>query len=155
MGGKVAQQSRKIMFVTICKHLARAHLCTEIPLKIAIIWVTMQRFLLTFRDNLSVPYSSVKNRRLDSWPCSGSMQFTVQTVSSLTHLDHNSPHTTSVHIIPQNHNWNNNFNLLKPSGFFTDLRASHSKILRRWVKNYPQCRYIFCSWLYCWLRMTR
>jgi hypothetical protein len=24
----------------------------------------------------------------------------------------------------------------------------------RWVKNYPQCRYMFCSWLYCWLSMT-
>jgi len=27
--------------------------------------------------------------------------------------------------------------------------------VRRWVKNYPHCRYIFCSWLYCWLGMTR
>ena len=27
--------------------------------------------------------------------------------------------------------------------------------LCRWVKNYPQCRYIFCIWLYCWLGMTR
>jgi len=25
--------------------------------------------------------------------------------------------------------------------------------IRRWVKNYPQCRYMFCSWLYCWLGM--
>jgi len=27
--------------------------------------------------------------------------------------------------------------------------------LRMWVKNYLHCRYMFCSWLYCWLRMTR
>ena len=27
--------------------------------------------------------------------------------------------------------------------------------VRRWVKNYPHYRYIFCSWLYCWLGMTK
>jgi hypothetical protein len=25
----------------------------------------------------------------------------------------------------------------------------------RWVKNYPHYRYMFCSWLYCWLGMTK
>ena len=24
-------------------------------------------------------------------------------------------------------------------------------VLRRWVNNYPQYRYIFCGWLHCWL----
>jgi len=28
-----------------------------------------------------------------------------------------------------------------------------SSNIRRWVKNYSQCRYIFCNWLYCWLGM--
>jgi hypothetical protein len=28
-------------------------------------------------------------------------------------------------------------------------------VLRRWVKNYQQCRCMFCSWLYCWFGMTR
>jgi len=26
---------------------------------------------------------------------------------------------------------------------------------RRWVKNYPHYRYMFCSWLYCWLGNTK
>jgi hypothetical protein len=36
-------------------------------------------------------------------------QFTVQTVSSLTNLDHNSPFISSVYIIPQHHTSNNTF----------------------------------------------
>jgi hypothetical protein len=28
-------------------------------------------------------------------------------------------------------------------------------LIRRWVKNYAHCGYMFCSWLYCWLGMTR
>jgi len=27
--------------------------------------------------------------------------------------------------------------------------------VRRWVKNYSYYRYMFCSWLYCWLGMTK
>jgi hypothetical protein len=29
----------------------------------------------------------------------------------------------------------------------------HASILRGRVKNYPQCSYILCSWLHCWLGM--
>jgi len=32
---------------------------------------------------------------------------------------------------------------------------SDRDIVRRWVKNYPHYRYMFCSWLYCWLSMTK
>jgi hypothetical protein len=27
--------------------------------------------------------------------------------------------------------------------------------IRRWVKHYPHYRYMFCSWQYCWLGMTK
>jgi hypothetical protein len=27
--------------------------------------------------------------------------------------------------------------------------------IHRWVKNYPHYRYMFCSWLYCCLGMTK
>ena len=27
--------------------------------------------------------------------------------------------------------------------------------LLRWVRNYLHCRYMFCSWLHCWLSMTK
>jgi hypothetical protein len=29
------------------------------------------------------------------------------------------------------------------------------ELLREWVKNYPQCRYMLCSWLHCWFGMVR
>jgi len=36
--------------------------------------------------------------------------YTVLTILSLTHLDHNSPHVYRTYIIPQNHTSKNNFN---------------------------------------------
>ena len=29
------------------------------------------------------------------------------------------------------------------------------RYIRRWVKNYSHYKYMFCSWLYCWLGMTK
>ena len=50
-----------------------------------------------------------------------SMQFTVQTISSLTNLDHNPLYVHSMYIIPQNHNPDNNVlmaNILCSSLFY-------------------------------------
>jgi hypothetical protein len=33
--------------------------------------------------------------------------------------------------------------------------GNFSPYIRGWVKNYPQCRYVLCSWLHCWLGMLR
>jgi hypothetical protein len=58
MGGKAVRQSIKIIFETICKYLARAHLCTEIPLKIAIFGLlrsdSYRRFGTTYRSHIQV-----------------------------------------------------------------------------------------------------
>ena len=35
------------------------------------------------------------------------------------------------------------------------MRILKVNYICRWVKNYPHCRYMFCSWLYCWLGMTK
>jgi hypothetical protein len=33
--------------------------------------------------------------------------------------------------------------------------SRRNEILRRRVKNYPHYKYMFCSWLYCWLVMPK
>jgi hypothetical protein len=35
------------------------------------------------------------------------------------------------------------------------LLENYVELVRRWVKNYPHYRYMFCSWLYYWLGMTK
>ena len=35
------------------------------------------------------------------------------------------------------------------------LLLPEGQLIRRWVKNYPHYRYMFCCWQYCWLVMTK
>ena len=61
--------------------------------------------------------------------------------------------------------WSNNSNTFHSSttvlciNTATSVPIKHKPSLgcrvHRWVKNYPHFRYMFCSWLCCWLRMTK
>ena len=41
------------------------------------------------------------------------------------------------------------------STWFSMYNDPSYQILWRWVASYPQCRYIFCYWLHCWLSVTQ
>jgi hypothetical protein len=55
--------------------------------------------------------------------------------------------------------WTSNTDEYQPASQWTyKLRKTYCALtnqLRGRVKNYPQCSYILCSWLHCWLDMIR
>jgi hypothetical protein len=47
------------------------------------------------------------------------------------------------------------FALLRCCAAWRENRTPTLRHIRRWVKNYLHYRYMVCSWLYCWLDVTK